>query len=80
MTSSRKLSTGPEGVTGRAGNRAGQRWAGPKLAKFFRAKILVAQLALKIGLVESNSLLKAKKIRAEAYWARPNLAQFFSSQ
>ena len=60
----------------RAGNRAGQAglgWAnsglgenrvGPKLARFFRAKILVAQPALKTGLVGPNSLLKAKKNRA----------------
>ena len=60
----------------RAGNRAG--WAGlsransglgqnrdgPKLAWIFRAKILAAQPALKIGLVGPNILLKAKKIRA----------------
>ena len=54
---------------GRAGNQAGransglgQNRAGPKLARFFRAKILVAQPVLKIGLVKPNSLLKAKKI------------------
>ena len=58
-------------TTYRAGNRAdranselGQNRARLKLARFFRAKILVAQLALKIGLVGPNSLLKAKKIRA----------------
>ena len=45
----------------RAGNRAD--WAGPKLARFFRVKLLVAQPALKTGLVGPNSLLKAKKIR-----------------
>ena len=36
--------------------------AGPKLARFFWAKILTAQPALKTGLVRPNSLLKAKKI------------------
>ena len=58
----------------RAGNRAGRdglgqanSWLGqnrvePKLARFFRAKILVAQPALKTGLVGLNSLLKAKNI------------------
>ena len=57
----------------RAGNRLGraeldrvnsgldQNRAGSKLAQFFRAKILVAQPALKIGLVGSNSLFKVKK-------------------
>ena len=35
---------------------------GPKLAQFFRAKILTTQAALKTGLVGSNSLFKAKKI------------------
>ena len=60
----------------RAGNRAGRAglgWANsglgqnrarPKLARFFRANILVAQPALKTGLVGPNSLFKAKKIRA----------------
>ena len=55
----------------RAGNRAGrangglgQNRAGPKLARFFRIKILTAQPTLKTGLVGPNSLLKAKKIRA----------------
>ena len=77
---------------GRAGNRAGraglgransglgQNRAGPKLARFFRAKILTAQPALKTGLIGKNSLLKEKKIlasRAEPYRAGPNLARFF---
>ena len=60
----------------RADNRAGRAGLGlansglvqnrvrPKLARIFLAKILAAQLALKIGLVWPNSLLKAKKIRA----------------
>ena len=59
-------------VTFRAGNRAGrvnnglgQNRVGPKLTRFFWAKILVAQPALKIGLVRLNSLLKAKKIRMD---------------
>ena len=49
---------------GRANSGLGQNRVGPKLAWFFRAKILVAQPALKTGLVGPNSLLKAKKIRA----------------
>ena len=36
--------------------------AGPKLGRFFMAKILTAQPALKIGSVGPNSLLKAKKL------------------
>ena len=45
---------------------SGQQWArpkraGPKLARFFRAKILTTQPALKTGPVEPNSLFKAKK-------------------
>ena len=52
------------GRAGQANGGLGQNRAGPKLARFFRAKILTAQPALKIGLVGSNSLLKAKKIRA----------------
>ena len=47
---------------GRANTGLGQNRAGPKLARFFWAKILVAQLALKTGLVEPNNLLKEKKI------------------
>ena len=50
---------------GRANNGLGQNLAGPKLARIFRAKILVTQPALKTGLVGPNSLLKAKKIRAD---------------
>ena len=60
--------------------RAGLGWAGLKLARIFRTKILAAQLALKIGLIGSNSLLKVKKIRAgwtEPYWVGLNLARFF---
>ena len=54
---------------GRAGlgldnNGPGQNRAGPKLARFFRAKILIAQPALKTGPVGPNSHFKAKKIRA----------------
>ena len=47
---------------GRAGPTMGQ--VGPKLARFFRVKLLVAQPVLKTGLVGPNSLLKAKK-----FWA-----------
>ena len=50
---------------GRANSGLGQNRARPKLAQFFRAKILIAQPALKIGLVWPNSLLKEKKIRAD---------------
>ena len=65
---------------GRGGNRAGraglgwansgpgQNRAGPKLAQFFRAKILIAQPALKTGPVGPNCLFKAKKIRTG--WAK----------
>ena len=61
------------GVTVRGGNRAGraglglansglgQNRAEPKLARFFPAKILTAQPALKTGPVGLNSLFKAKK-------------------
>ena len=60
----------------RGGNRAGRAglgWAnsgpgqnrtGPKLTRFFRAKILTAQPALKTGPIGPNSFCKAKKIRA----------------
>ena len=63
-------------VVHRAGNRPGragpdransgpdQNRVGAKLARFFRAKILTTQPALKTGPVGPNSLLKAKKIRA----------------
>ena len=62
-------------VRTRAGNRAdraglgwansglGQNRTGPKLARFFWAKILIVHPALKTGLVGPNNLLKAKKIR-----------------
>ena len=49
---------------GRAKTGPGQNRAGPKLARFFRAKILTTQPALKTGPIEPNSLFKAKKIRA----------------
>ena len=48
---------------GRANNGLGQNPSGPKLAWIFRAKILAAQPAIKIGLVWLNNLLKAKKIQ-----------------
>ena len=63
---------------GRANSGPGQNRAGPKLARFFRAKILTAQPALKTGPVEPNSLFKAKKVWAGR--AGPNLARYFSSQ
>ena len=70
---------------GRANIGQGQNQAGPKLARFFRAKILTAQPALKIGSVGPNSHFKAKKKsggagRAGPYRAGPNLARFFSGQ
>ena len=46
---------------GRANSGPGQNRAGPKLARFFWAKILTAQPALKSEPVEPNSLFKAKK-------------------
>ena len=49
---------------GRANSGPGQNRAGPKLAPFFRAKILITQPALKTGPVGPNNLFKAKKIRA----------------
>ena len=54
---------------GRANSGLGQNWAGPKLTRFFRARILTAQPALKTGLVGPNSLFKAKIIQAG--WAGP---------
>ena len=45
---------------GRANSGPGQNRARPKLARFFRAKILTAQLALKTGPVGPNCLFKAK--------------------
>ena len=50
---------------GRANSGLGQNRTGPKLIRIFRAKILVAQPTLKTRLVEPNSLLKAKKNRAD---------------
>ena len=41
---------------GRANSGPGQNQAGPKLARFFSAKILTAQPALKTGPVGPNSL------------------------
>ena len=70
-----------EVAIGRGG--PGQNWAGPKLARFFRAKILTTQPVLKTGPIGPNSLFKAKKIRAGwagPYRAGPNLARFFSGQ
>ena len=73
---------------GRANNGPGQNRAGPKLARFFRAKLLTVQPALKTGLGGPNTLFKAKKnragraepYRAGPYRAGPNLARFFSDQ
>ena len=65
-----------EVAIGRVG--PGKQWTGPKLAQFFRAKILTVQLALKIGPVRPNCLFKAKKIPTGR--AGPNLARFFSGQ
>ena len=68
---------------GRDGNRAGwansgpdQNRAGPKLARFFRAKILTAQPALKTGSVGPNSLFKAKKNSGGQGRAIPGRAKF----
>ena len=46
---------------GRSNSGSGQNRVGPKLARFFRAKILTAQPALKTGPVGPNSLFKAIK-------------------
>ena len=46
---------------GRAKTGPGQNRAGTKLARFFQAKILTAQPALKTGPIGPNILLKAKK-------------------
>ena len=54
---------------GRANSGSGQNWVGPKLARFFRAKILTAQPALKTGPIGPNSLFKAKK-KIRAGWAK----------
>ena len=48
---------------GRANTGPGQNRAGLKLVRFFRAKILTAQPALKTGPVGPNSHLRQKKIR-----------------
>ena len=64
---------------GRANTGPGQNRAGPKLARFFRAKILIAQPALKTGPVGPNSHFKEKKIRAGRAipgWAIPGRAKF----
>ena len=60
------------GVSTRGGNRAGransgpgQNRAEPKLARFFRAKILTAQPILKTEPVGPNSIFKEKKIRTD---------------
>ena len=55
---------------GRAYSGLGQNRAGPKLARFFRAKILTAQPALKTGPIGPNSLFKAKK-KIQAGWVGP---------
>ena len=49
---------------GLANSGPGQNRARPKLARFFWAKVLTAQPALKTGPVGPNSIFKAKKIRA----------------
>ena len=63
---------------GRGGNRAGRvglGWAnsgsGQNWPRFFRAKIVTAQLVLKTGPVRLNSLFKAKKKKFRAGWAGP---------
>ena len=58
-----ELAIGPVEL-GRVNSGLGQNRVGPKLVIIFQAKILVAQPALKTGLVGPNSLLKAKKFRA----------------
>ena len=70
-------------LKGRGGNRAGrtvldransgssQNRAGPKLARFFWAKIFTAQPALKTGPVGPNSLFKAKINSGGPGWAIP---------
>ena len=50
---------------GRANSGLGQNRTESKLIRFFRIKILVAQPALKTGLVGPNSLLNTKKIRMD---------------
>ena len=66
---------------GRANSEPGQNRAGPKLARFFRATILTAQPALKIGPVGPNCIFKAKKKsggpgRAIPGWAILGRAKF----
>ena len=66
---------------GRANTGPDQNRAGLKLARFFRAKILTAQPALKTGPVGPNSHFKAKKNsggpgRAIPGWAIPGRAKF----
>ena len=56
---------------GRTNSGLGQNRAGPKLARFFLAKILTAQPALKTWPVGPNSLFKAKKNSG-----RPGRAKF----
>ena len=60
---------------GRANSGLGQNWARQKLVRIFRAKILAAQPALKIGLAGPNSVLKAKKLgHVGPGWAIPGRA------
>ena len=61
---------------GRANSGSGQNWAGPKLARFFRAKILTAQPALKTGSSGPNSIFKAKKNSGGPGRAIPGWAKF----
>ena len=61
---------------GRANSGPGQNRTGPKLVRFFRAKILIAQPALKTGPVGPNRLFKAKKNSSEPGWAIPGRAKF----
>ena len=63
---------------GRANSGQGQYRARPKLARFFRAKILTAQPVLKTGPVGPNSLFKAKKNSDESGWAILGRAKFGS--
>ena len=61
---------------GRANTGPGQNRAGLKLARFFRAKILTAQPALKTGPVGPNSHFKAKKNSGWPGRAIPGRAKF----
>ena len=56
-------------VLDRANSEPGQNRAGPKLARFFWAKIFTAQPALKTGPVGPNSLFKAKINSGGPGWA-----------